>query len=160
MQRYSLDANILIEAKNGPYGFDIVPAFWKWLDEQISKERIFCSKFVYDEIVYGDDELAVWIKERKKRGFIVEPNDSAQIIFKDIADYVGKNYPSHRSSEFLAGADPWIIAQAKSEKAIVVTGEVLAPNTTRKVKIPNICKEFKVPCMGTYDVLRKLKASF
>jgi predicted nucleic acid-binding protein len=29
---YLVDANVLIEAKNRYYAFDIAPGFWKWLD--------------------------------------------------------------------------------------------------------------------------------
>ena len=34
MQRFCLDSNVFIQAKNGPYGFDIVPAFWEFLDKK------------------------------------------------------------------------------------------------------------------------------
>ncbi len=30
---YLLDANVFIDAKNRYYGFDIVPAFWDWLQQ-------------------------------------------------------------------------------------------------------------------------------
>ena len=38
MSRFCLDSNILIQAKNGPYPFDIFPSFWKWLNEQVQKK--------------------------------------------------------------------------------------------------------------------------
>ena len=31
--KYLVDANVLIEAKNRYYAFDIAPGFWKWLDQ-------------------------------------------------------------------------------------------------------------------------------
>ena len=29
---YVVDANVLIEAKNRYYAFDLAPGFWKWLE--------------------------------------------------------------------------------------------------------------------------------
>ena len=31
--KYLVDANVLIEAKNRYYAFDITPGFWKWLNQ-------------------------------------------------------------------------------------------------------------------------------
>ena len=50
MNRYSLDANIFIESKNGPYAFDLAPGFWDFLDEQIEKKRIMATMRIYDEL--------------------------------------------------------------------------------------------------------------
>ena len=58
MCRYYLDANVFIQAKNGPYGMDIAPSFWKLLDEQSEAGVICGSSMVYKELVAGDDELA------------------------------------------------------------------------------------------------------
>lgn len=70
MKRHCLDANVLIQAKNGPYGFDIVPAFWNWLDQQVSNQTIFSSIMVYKELSEGNDDLAVWVKNVMIQGFL------------------------------------------------------------------------------------------
>ena len=159
MNRYCLDADILIQAKNGPYGFDIVPAFWSWLDQKISDGTIFIPKMVYSELVNGSDKLADWIRNRKNARFVIEANIEVQTAFKSIADHVEQSYLPHHVQAFLGGADPWVIAHAKEAKAVVVTGEVLA-HGAKKIKIPNICKEFDIPCIDTYQMLRNLKATF
>jgi hypothetical protein len=57
----------------------------------------------------------------------------------------------------LGRADPWLIAKARVLGATVVTHELLRPpETIRKVAIPNICTEFKVPYQNTFDLLRGL----
>ena len=158
MRRYCLDANIFIQAKNGPYGFDIVPAFWALLDREFSNEVIFSSRMVYEELSVGGDELASWVQQR--RNFFIQPNQEVQKTFQSIANYVSQNYPNHQAQLFLGGADPWVIAHAKMEKAVVVTHEVLVPTTSTKVKIPNICRQFDVEYMNPYQMLRELKAKF
>jgi hypothetical protein len=158
MQRYCIDANVLIQAKNGPYGFDIVPTFWKWLHGQMEAGVIYSSKMVYDELSTGEDELAEWTNDRRTSGFFVEPDDQVQKHFQNIANYVNEKYPLAQVQYFLDGADPWVIAHAKVDKAFVVTHEVLVPDNSSKIKIPNICKTFSVNCINPYEMLRRLKA--
>jgi len=158
--RYCLDANVFIEAKNGAYGMDIVPSFWEFLDEQADAEAICSSRAVYAELAAGGDALADWVKARKGGGMFVEPDQEIQAVFGDIADYVMDNYADHQARPFLNGADPWIIAQAKVEGAVVVTHEKLVKHESAKVKIPNICVEFEVKYVHTYEMLRALGAHF
>ena len=160
MQQYCLDTDVFIQAKNGPYGFDIVPAFWDWLDQKVVEGILFSSTEVYKELSRGEDELAAWVKDRRKTNFFIEPDSSVQKIFKDIANYVNDNYTTPQAQFFLDGADPWVIAHGKAKNAIVVTHEVLAAYNSKKVKIPNICRLFDVKYINTYQLLRNLKATF
>ena len=134
MQQYCLDTDVFIQAKNGPYGFDIVPAFWDWLDQKVTKGIIFSSAEVYTELSHGADELAEWIKDRRKTNFFVEPDTTVQKIFQNIADYVSNNFEPPHAQFFLDGADPWVIAHAKAQNAIVVTHEVLAAENSKKLR--------------------------
>lgn len=55
---YLLDANVLIEAKNRYYAFDIAPGFWDWL-HQAHLQSLACSiEAVRDELLTGKDDLA------------------------------------------------------------------------------------------------------
>ena|SRR5271157_4289422 len=159
MRKYCLDANVLIQAKNGPYGFDIAPTFWELIDQKFEEKIICTSTLVYKELADGNDELAAWIKQRRDSGCFVEPDQEVQNNLSAIADYVNKNYPVHEAAEFLAGADPWVIALAKATDSVVVTQEKLVGSESKKVKIPNICKQFGVSYIDTYQLLRELKAN-
>ena len=158
--RYCLDANVFIQAKNGPYDMDIVPSFWEFLDDQADAKAICSSKVVYEELAAGGDALADWAKARKDGGMFVEPDGKIQAVFGDIADYVIEKYASHQAQHFLDGADPWIIAQAKVRGDVVVTHEKLVNDESTKVKIPNICVQFGVKYVDTYKMLRELGARF
>lgn len=160
MPRYCLDANTFIEAKNGPYGMDIVPAFWSWLDQQFDAGVLYSSMLVCDELTDGNDDLAEWAKLRKDSGIFVPPNDVVQVVFRQIADHVNANFPQPQAQAFLEGADPWVIAEAKVGNAIVVTHEILVPPNSSKVKIPNICQHFHVEYRKVYTMLRELNARF
>lgn len=160
MLRFCLDTNVLIQAKNGPYGFDIVPGFWNWLDEAVQKNIVYSTISVYDEITEGNDELAAWVKERKDTGFFIEPSADAQEKIQEIADFVVSNFESQHAGKFLGGADPWVIAQALIDGANVVTHESFSGPGTKRVKIPAICKKFDVSYVDTYAMLRLAGAKF
>lgn len=160
MPRFSLDASVFIQAKNGPYGMDFCPSFWSWIDEQVTARVLCSSMMVHDELAEGNDDLAKWVKARKDSGLFIVPSPSMQAVVTDIANHVNGNFPSYHAEEFLDGADPWVIAHAKVDGLIVVTNEVaVAPNSS-KVKIPNLCRNFGVGCRDIYKMLRELKPPF
>ncbi|MDZ4158847.1 MAG: DUF4411 family protein, partial [Anaerolineaceae bacterium] len=72
----------------------------------------------------------------------------------------------HWIRDFLSGADPWVIAQAKAHNLIVVTmeghkaTEEVDKSTKRirgRIKIPNMCGHFGVKWITTFDLLRTQK---
>ena len=156
MPDFWLDTDSFITPKNGPYGFDIAPGFWSFLEQKVNEGIIASSRLVYEELHNGaEDELRKWAEARKDSGLFVEPDSDVQAAFRKIADYVEDNYPPHQATEFLKGADPWIIAHAKAHGGRVVTFERAAPHS-KKPKIPVISDEFGVKAMNIYEVLREL----
>ncbi|WP_380181638.1 DUF4411 family protein [Kalamiella sp. sgz302252] len=158
--RYLLDANTYIQAKNQYYGMDICPAYWDWLDLQFQQGMIASVDMIGRELKEGDDELANWVKARPGH-FVSNDDATTQQVFTQIVQAVmSGNYNAGHRDSFLAKADPWIIAKAKSAGAIVVTHESYASFNTKKVKIPNICQQFGVSCLNTFQFLRQLNARF
>ncbi len=139
---------------------DFMPAFWDLLDQQSERGVIYSSTMVFSELADGDDKLALWAKERKDTGMFVEPNGTVQLELGRIADYVKNNYPENNVKEFLAKADPWVIAHARVNSDTVVTQEAFVSQHSQKVKIPNVCGHFNVPYVNTWDMLRSLNVKF
>jgi len=149
-----LDANIFIEAQNGPYASDLVPSFWKWLEGAIKADLVRSSTRVCTELTKGKkDHLSRWANQMKPSLFMSE-NSAVQKHFGEIAAFVQSNYAMPYATRFLSGADPWIIAHAMDNKGTVVTHEVYSEG--KEVKIPNMCEQFSVPYLGAYAALRKL----
>ncbi|MGI8553865.1 MAG: DUF4411 family protein [Dehalococcoidia bacterium] len=160
MADYWLDSNIFISSKNGPYGFDIAPGFWTFIEAEAHNGTISSTTLVYQELTYdNDDELSTWVKQRRNLLFL-EPDEAVQTTFSRIADYVKHRYDEANAAKFLGGADPWVIAHAGTHGGTVVTMEARVPSNSLKVKIPNVCDQFRVPSVGLYDMLRNLRASF
>lgn len=141
-----LDSNVLIDAKNDAYGFDIAPGFWEFLEEGIRDQRFLLPDAVRGEIIERDDELAGWVRGLPN-GSIILPDQQVQALYGDIADHVTNGgYRNYR--RFLAGADGWLIAHARVDAGIVVSQEVTAGNGL-EAKVPDIGRRFGV------DVIRR-----
>ncbi|MHC8322149.1 DUF4411 family protein [Pseudomonas sp. GB2N2] len=157
-----LDANTLIEAKNRYYGMAICPGFWQWL--LLKNEALALSSIapVMDELTKGNDELADWAKQNS--GFFHITNDDAmQEAFVQMAGLVADQAPRMKTGameEFLAGADPWLIAKAMTTGATLVSHEVLNRDAKRKFIISNICEQLNVPFLNTFGLLHRLEARF
>jgi hypothetical protein len=154
---YWLDCNVFVQAKNGPYGFDIAPGFWRWLERQ-AKDGIVRSPInVYTELQVGSDPLSRWMRNVKKSTkLFVSPDRTVQTRFGEVAVFVQRTYNAAHAASFLAGADPWVIAHAMDDSGTVVTHETLGPAGCKQVKIPNVCDSLRVNCLGAYDAFRKL----
>ena len=71
-----------------------------------------------------------------------------------------ERYAPAAKAEFASVADAWLIAYAKAKNYILVTDEKIAESAQRRIPIPNVCKEFNVPYIGTFEMLRKLGVKF
>jgi len=137
MERYCLDADVLIQAKNGPYAFDIAPAFWQFIDQAVDSGQVYSTQPVYVELMEGQDELSNWASERQNSGLFPVPEAEVQEKYRLVADYVNANYAQAKAADFLKGADPWIIAQAINDRSIVVTHEKAVVSESSVVKKKN-----------------------
>lgn len=157
-RQYCLDACSLITAKNGEYGFEVVPPFWKMLEKQIRAGVVYSPWAVYKEWVAGKDELSEWVREVGKHGLKVQPTNEVQEKYKRVVAFVQNHYEDHQAALFLGKADPWVIAQAWEDNTAIVTYEVAVDPPSKRVKIPNVCREVcaTVRCMKTWEVVKAL----
>lgn len=159
--KFLLDTNIFIEAKNRYYGFDICPGFWDWMDAVCGRE-VGSIETVCDELMDGGDELAAWAKDRKDAAWFLKVDDEAtQLNFASVANYVSsQQYTQPAIDKFLAKADPWLIAKAITIGARIITHELPEHASKKRVPIPNVCDNFGIQCVNTFDALRHFSASF
>ncbi|MHA6692766.1 DUF4411 family protein [Devosia sp. A449] len=159
--KYLFDTNVFIEAKNRYYAFDICPGFWQWMDHVCGVDA-GSIRNVRDELTPGDDDLSEWAKARKDADWFLKVEDApTQEAFAEIATAIsGKLYTQPAIAHFLSGADPWLIAKARTTGAVVVTHELPSPDSKKKVFIPDVCDTFGVPYLNTFDALRELSVTF
>lgn len=159
---YLLDANVFIQAKNLHYRFATFPCFWDWLNEHNASGHLASTTLIQKELASGNDELAQWANAAQATWFISEHDRDTQRAFRDIAAWVSSHprYKGHAKQTFLAAGDPWLIAKAITLHATVVTHEKSAPESVKKIFIPDVCQYFEVPHLDTYDLLERMNACF
>ena len=71
---------------------------------------------------------------------------------------LNKQYKPEAKAEFAddENADAWLLAYAKAKNTTIVTEEQLSLGAKGRIPIPNVCKEFGIPYINTFGVLRKL----
>lgn len=157
--RYLLDANVFIQAKNLHYGLDFCPAFWDWLIENNTNNKVASIQKIADEIADGQDDLSAWADARGD-GFFLPPDDALLPALADVSTWANsQNYEPAAISTFLQVADYWLVAYAKAHNYTVVTHEVPSDGV-RKIKIPNVCLGLSIPCMSPFEMLRRERARF
>ena len=158
-QKYCLDANVLIQAWQKYYSPKICPNYWDILNHLGQNNKIFLPQMVYEEITRTDDDLAKWLKS----------SSIPQIkIDEQVANCLKSIYaanPSHiqlvDNTKQRSLADPWVIAHAMNESAVIVTKEekVTALNST-KVKIPNVCENMGIRYINDFEFIEEIGLIF
>lgn len=158
-RKYIIDANILIASSRQWYPFDIMPGFWTQLLEKGEGKLVLLDQ-VKAEIYRGSDELMDWLKEHEEDFVQKNMNDGSVVaaygrVIQSVMDE--DLYTSAAKADFASVADSWICAHALAKGYIVVTQETFDPNSKRRVKIPNICKEFDIEYINMLQFLREIE---
>lgn len=154
--KYCLDANVLIQAWQKYYNPKFCPDYWNILNELGESGKIFIPELVYEEIIRTEDDLSKWLKRSKIR--INKISQPVTILIRNILE----DYPSLvDNTKARSLADPWVIAHASHENAIVVTKEelVTATNST-KIKIPNVCENMGITWINDFQLVEELGIKF
>ncbi len=159
VQKYCLDANVLIQAWQKYYSPKFCLDYWKLLNELGRNKMIFLPQIVFVEITHTEDDLAEWLKRSEIQKHKID--ESVTQCLKRIYD---KN-PVHKylvdNTKQRSLGDPWVIAHALKENACVVTKEekVTAINTKR-IKIPNVCDNMGVRWINDFQFIKELNIQF
>jgi hypothetical protein len=160
---YVVDANVLIEAYKGYYGFSICPGFWECLLKQHQAGRVVSIDKVRTEIADGS-HLDQWIKNIVPVSFFGSTQDRNVIAaYTNLVQWVQakSQFMPAAKSEFSRVADGWLISYTKSRTDhVLVTHEQLSPDAKRRVPIPNVCEQFGVPYVDTFEMLKDLGVRF
>ena len=157
---YLLDSNTFIEAKNGYYHFDVCPGFWDWILARHEAGDVFSVEKVGKELSEGTDELATWAVG-SAAGLFAVPDAATITQMKRVAEWVMRQpYDEKSRAKFFSKADPFLIAHALAHGHTVITHETRVPESSRKVKVPNVCEALGVPWMHSFSLLKKENARF
>ncbi|MFC1783083.1 DUF4411 family protein [Planctomycetota bacterium] len=156
--KFCLDSNVFIEAWKGYYSLEFFPAYWEKLDQLACDETVFATKEVEKEIIRIDDDLKKWLSDKKY--FFREIDGIVQECLLKIYQKDEKHRRLVDSTKQRSVADPWVIAHAMAENAIVVTKEIYEHNPTKRMKIPNVCEAMGIEWINDFDFIRALGLKF
>ncbi|MGB1012684.1 MAG: DUF4411 family protein [Nannocystaceae bacterium] len=147
---YCIDTCSILERRRH-YPPDVF-AIWERIDELIDRKRLFSSIEVYNELKKGrlGDDAMTWAKDRKSM-FLDIDNDVQDNAIPIIQKY-GTRLINHRTQK--SAGDPWVIALAKSKRAIVITEE-LPSRHPQNVKIPDVCRDLKIEYVNLLGLIRR-----
>ena len=124
---YILDSSFFIETSRLHLPLDKQPSFWNWLVKLAKAKVISIPSMVYEELIAGDDRLAVWMQANKEA--LVNQNAAYDQISRVMAE--GYGTIDEVTLEVLR-ADPWVIAHALAVSGTVVTSEKPGKQTAPK----------------------------
>lgn len=155
MKRYCLDTNVFIQGWNKYYSMNLCPSYWEILDQLAHDNKVFSPIEVKREIEKTDDKLAEWIKTRPHLFIDITP---------EIQTHLREIMSSHQrlvdSTKQRSIADPWVIASAIAENAVVVTKETPAGLSSKRIKIPDVCQAMRVPWMNDFQFVEQIGIRF
>ncbi len=157
---YLLDSDVLIDAKNHHYAFDLVPGFWEWVAQAHLQSQVFTVQQVVEEILAGGDELAAWMSGQPET-FKLRPQATDAPSLQRVSEWaISAQYRQGAADTFLAAADYFLVGQALSLGYTVVTAEKPAPSSEKKIKIPDACNAVGVPWISLFEMLKAEGAKF
>lgn len=159
---FILDANVFITAHRSYYALNLCPGFWNCLIYYFNAGRILSIDRVRDELVEYGDALSNWVENRPVEWFVSSSAEPVTDAYQEVMGWVNANrqfFPQAKV-DFSRGADGWLVAYAKAHSMVLVTLEAYQQGAQRRVPIPNVCEQFDVARMDTFQMLRELGVSF
>jgi predicted nucleic acid-binding protein len=151
---FCVDTSAWLDGWVRDYPQDVFPSLWEKLSECVGSGTLRCSEEVYVEIEKKEDGLHDWLKARKD--VIVPIDEEIQRIVLELLARHPRLVDTHRSR---SQADPFVIATAERLQAVVVTGE--KPRGKLDIpKIPDVCQDRGIRCIGFLEMLRELGWKF
>ena len=158
---YLPDTNVLVAAYRQYYAPELCPGFWDCLSHHIASGRLLIIDRVCDEIL-SPAPLIHWIERATNDYFPTTATQPTVDAYRRLIDWVQENpqFTTVARADFARGADGWLAAYAMAHDAVVVTNEVSAPDAKRRVPLPDLCDQFRIRSINTFDMLIELAARF
>lgn len=156
---FLLDSNVFIEASRTYYSPKIAPTFWDWLIQKHDEGLIASIPEVKQEILNGKQgHLTSWA-EAAPASFWIDPDDRTIASMASLSNWTmdpSRRYTTAARAEFLNVADYFLVAAAHAGGHTVVTREQSAPDSKKRVLIPDACLAMGVPFQDPFTLYEQL----
>jgi hypothetical protein len=159
-ERFLLDSDVLISAKNLHYNPKYCGAFWDWILQAHQVGKILSIDKVRDELQVGKEEdvLHAWSQRPELSDFFVSTK-AATAQWGKLALWATTRTPTYlpaAQAKFLdvKSADAWLIAYASTQEDVtVVTNEKAEPFSKRSIKLPDAAAALGVKTTTLFELL-------
>lgn len=162
---YLLDTNIFVNPYRMYYPFDIAQGFWDQMSKAIVQDNVLIMDVVYKEIIKNEDELALWLKNIEDLNVLSRKEASIAMQYGKVLSYVQTS--GFYKPQALRGwsqddiADPWLIAAAVNQNAVIITmesgaGPISKKSPSQNAKIPDVARYFDVRCENLFYFMRHM----
>jgi hypothetical protein len=152
--KYSIDTSAILDGWSRYFPPDVVPGLWVNLEKMIIDGKLIATEEVYIEIKKKSDELYAWAK--KNHQMFLPIDDKIQIAVTSILKDHKRLIDTRRNR---SGADPFVIALAKTNNCKVITGEHKS-NSLNRPHIPDVCEALGIEWINIWDLCREQKWKF
>ena len=153
---YCIDASSIINLFHPrglpypPYPSDIFEGLWKKLEQIIKNGQLISHITVFEEVSKRDDDAKNWCKNHKKIFRDIDDCQREQIE-KSKTKYSKSHWETEINRKGKEWADPWVIALAICEKAIIVSDEGNSQH-----RIPYIANHFGIKTLSLMGFFRDI----
>lgn len=136
---------------------DLWPTFWAKFTDMVMRGLIYSISKVKVEVEKGNDELTAWIKEQAPKSFFLELDEDVIAKYREVQNWARRrSYKPEALDEFADVADAFLVATAAAKQMTLVTYETPAPESKKRVKIPDACMALGVRYCDLNTVLREV----
>jgi predicted nucleic acid-binding protein len=140
--KYSIDTSAILDGWIRDYPPKVFPSIWANIETLVESSDLRASEEVLHELEKKDDEVFKWAK--KQSGLFLPVDRSVQVAVTNILSKHERLVDTRKNR---SAADPFMIALAQVNNAIVVTGETRT-NSAERPHIPDVCAVLNIPCLN------------
>ena len=152
--KYSVDTSAILDGRVRHYPPDVFPALWTRFDELIHDGQLGAVEEVLVELERKDDETYAWASQRAS--MFVPIDDEIQ---RAVAEILSNHPRLVDTRKNRSGADPFVIALAKVNGCLVVTGE-RPTNSVDRPNIPDVCSALGIRSLSLLELIREEQWAF
>jgi Domain of unknown function (DUF4411) len=110
-----------------------------------------------------EEDLVKWVNRKLPDGFFHGTGGKeVTSVYSQIMLWAQRNtqYTAPARAKFATEADGWLVAYASAHRHTVVTNEQSRPESKSRILLPDVCAEFKVPYLNTFEMLKELAVHY
>ncbi len=158
--KYCFDTNVIFDLwkeEKGRFPKDILPGLWEHFNVLVNSGRMVSVIDVYEELMKEEQEdksFKEWLKDNKK--IFLEVDDVTSTEIEKLVNKYNLLASGHKNA-----ADPVIACYSKANQLVVFTTENNPANSSLNIpRLPNLCTELNIRCMGVWDFCRAESLQF